>query len=481
MVAAGIHRSPYSFAFAIAMTAIATAICWALQNSMPAANLVLVYIAAVIITAVNTQIPPALMSAFTAFLSFNFFFTEPRGTLLMTHREDVLTAALLLLTAILVGSLAARLQGKVRSLEQKDHFARIEQQLLERVSAAMQDQEIHAALEAALEQLFGTPCFVVRVAVGEAPPPMQAPLETYVQRRFAETDESETLVLVPKREFHAMGASAEAIDILYHQYSLALRRVRLLADLAKERIEKERELLRSSLLSSVSHDFRTPLTAMIGATSTLMEMGHVLSAEQQQELLESVLDEAKRLDQYTQNLLDMTRLGQGELQLERSWVSIEEIVNVVMKRIRPLAQQCRVEIHLQTPLPPLRVHAALIEQALFNVLHNAIKFSPPQGLIRLEAHRDSLPVDAPLIIEISDEGPGIPVNERENVFRMFHTAERGDRRVAGSGLGLAICKGMIGAHGGTVSILSAKKKHGCLVRIELPVTTFDEPKGGRHE
>lgn len=496
-----LHKPPYSYAFALAMTACATALCGALQPSLPAANLVLVYIAAVILVAVSTSIFPALATGFTSFLSFNFFFTEPRSTLMMTHREDILTGALLLLTAILVGSLAARLREKVTSLELKESFARIEQVLLESLSVALNEEAVRVALETALQQLYGTPCHVLRVqdkqpltlAAGKEALAQETLLELERQRTTAHfprqfeiksgqhwllrrypDNEGEDWVLLPCGDYHLMGAQAETIDILVHQYSLARRRVGLLADLAKERIEKERELLRSSLLSSVSHDFRTPLTAMIGATSTLLEMGNLLSAPQQRELLESVLEEAKRLDHYTQNLLDMTRLGQGNLQLERTWVSIEEIINVVMKRIRPLAQAVRLEIRLQPPLPPLQVHPALIEQALFNVLHNAVKFSPRGGLVVLAAQLEAHAGGSMLVVTIEDAGPGIPPAEREQVFRMFHAADQGDRRVAGSGLGLAICKGMIAAHGGTVTIGSAANGRGCSVRIGLPVTSAEE-------
>lgn len=358
------HKAlPYFIAMLLAVAA--TVAAWVLQEALPASNLALIYMAAVIITSAYTSTGPALLSAVSCFLAFNFFFTEPRGTLLISAREEALTAVFLLMIALLVGPLAAR-------------------------------------------------------------------------------------------------------------------RTRLLTDLAQERMEKERELLRSSLLSSVSHDFRTPLTAMIGATTTLMEMGDTLTKEQKRELLESVLSEAERLNNYTQNLLDMTRLGRGELRLERSWVSIEEIINVVLKRIRPLAESHRLEVNMAPSLPLLRVHPALIEQAIFNVLHNALKFSPPGTAVRLSCRESGTAAGRALVLEISDEGPGIEEAERENVFRMFHTAEKGDRRVAGSGLGLAICKGMIGAHGGSVEIADAGTGQGCLVRITIPVADqHDETSGAR--
>ncbi len=485
---------------ALLLTAIATLIGWALHGSMHPVNLVLIYMAAVITTAVYTSTAPAVLSAFSGFLAFNFFFTAPRGTLLISEREEMLTAALFLLIALLVGPLAARLQVKIRTLEVRDIAARIELQLLEKMSAAITPMEIMVALQAALRELVGLQCVVVRTgkegkldwssdeqnvsdaaqrkaiegAVAKRDEFVSA--ETLLSTEFvlvkalADADTLFAVVLVPTTQKRDSESHQHSIDILLQQAGLALGRTRLLTDLARERLEKEQELLRSSLLSSVSHDFRTPLTAMIGATTTLMEMGDSLTQEQQKELLESVLSEAERLNNYTQNLLDMTRLGRGELKLERSWVSIEEIINITLKRIRPLVESHQLLVAMASGLPLLRVHSALIEQAIFNVLHNALKFSPAHSNVQLNCRAEKNEAGQMLVLEVLDEGQGIDESERDKVFKMFHTADKGDRRVAGSGLGLAICKGMIGAHGGSVVIENRPGGPGCLVRMTIPVS-----------
>jgi two-component system sensor histidine kinase KdpD len=264
--------------------------------------------------------------------------------------------------------------------------------------------------------------------------------------------------------------------LLLHQVNISLERTRLAADLEKEKIAKENELLRSALLSSVSHDFRTPLTTMIGATSTVIEFGEHLDKQQTRELLNTVLEEAERLNRYTQNLLDMTRLGFGKLQLECNWVSVEEIMSVVKKRLRPLLIHNFLKEDINPNLPLLYVHAALLEQAIFNVIDNAIKFSPTNASIDIECTKE----EDKIIIAICDQGTGIPEDEREKVFERFHTAEKGDRRRSGSGLGLTICQGMIMAHGGNVSIhanprrIGDKDYPGCCVRIELPINNQQE-------
>jgi two-component system sensor histidine kinase KdpD len=210
-------------------------------------------------------------------------------------------------------------------------------------------------------------------------------------------------------------------------------------------MEKERELLRSALLTSVSHDLRTPLSSMIGSASSLIELGGTLSEAQKTELL---------------------RLGYGGLRLERDWIGLDEIVSVVIRRVKPLLNGHVINTRLAAETPLLYVHAALIEQAIYNILENAVKHSPTGSTIRL----DAAVTDGQLIIDIRDKGPGIPVAERERVFDMFYTLNRRDRHSAGTGLGLAICKGMIGAHGGDVQILDNDEGMGCLFRIKLPLT-----------
>ena len=154
---------------ALAMTALATLLCLGLQAWLPAANLALVYTAAVLLTAIVTRVIPALICAFASVLAFNFFFTEPRGSLLMSHREDILTAALLLFVAIVVGSLAGRLQSKIRSLEFRDSFARIEHRLLERVSLALEAGEVLRALQEAVTQLTGSACHALHAGTDVQP------------------------------------------------------------------------------------------------------------------------------------------------------------------------------------------------------------------------------------------------------------------------------------------------------------------------
>ena len=244
----------------------------------------------------------------------------------------------------------------------------------------------------------------------------------------------------------------------------ALERARLSDELEGARVQGETERLRNALLSSVSHDLRSPLASMIGAAGTLVSYEDKLPADERRELLQAILGEGQRLDRYIQNLLDMTRLGHGKLKLNRDWTDSTEIVAAAVSRLRKLFPELRVETTAPAEPVLLYVHPALIEQALFNILENAARFSPPDDAVRVTVQTTG----EQLLIDVADRGPGIPEDERARIFDMFYSVSRGDRAPQGTGLGLAICRGMIGAHGGSVEALPGTGI-GTIIRISLPL------------
>lgn len=492
---------------ALLLGIVATLVALGLNQYLPRNNdLSLVFIAAVVLAAINGGIWPALTCAGLGFLALNFFFTEPRGTFLMVRRDDVITVFWFLVVAVVVGRLAATLQEKLILLGGKEQFSRTELELMQQLALAIRDQDVIEALRHALARQTKMRCLTVSMQGGEvdwesAGDAVDARLRERVNSLLQVSSSPRSIPVIKQPPWIVLPLLAggelaafvllecgdqqmppavfDQVEILVQQAGLALGRTRLSADLSRERFEKERELLRSSLLSSVSHDFRTPLTAMTGAASTLLEMGECLPESERRELLESIVNEARRLDEYTQNLLDMTRLGSGTLTLERNWISAGDLTDRVQARIQPHLRGHELQVESDDSLPLLHVHAALLEQAVFNVLHNAAKFSPPDSTLVLRTLREG----RSLVIEVIDRGPGIPASEREAVFDMFHSTARGDRRAAGSGLGLAICKGMVGAHGGAVEVHDGPGGEGCMVRIVVPLGT-DETRetgsGGRN-
>lgn len=287
----------------------------------------------------------------------------------------------------------------------------------------------------------------------------------YLTLKVSEQGDVATLVF-----FLVMASLSGNLAARMHDATLkrerALRRtVELQADLDDARLISERERMRAALLSSVSHDLRTPLSSIIGAASSLAAYEASLTGADKAALLQSVIEEAERLDRHIQNLLDMTRLGQGELRVRRQWEDVHDLLAAAARRLH-LARQ---GIHLRTNVEPgaeiIHVHGDLIEQVFVNLFDNAIRHSAGPVNIDVRAVRDGTST----IIEVSDDGPGIPAGDRDRVFEPFRRLPGGDSR-SGAGLGLSICSGIVRAHGGEITAHARDSGTGTLMRIRLPDT-----------
>ncbi|MGH8113647.1 MAG: sensor histidine kinase, partial [Rhodanobacteraceae bacterium] len=250
---------------------------------------------------------------------------------------------------------------------------------------------------------------------------------------------------------------------------LALERARLADELGQARVEGETERLRNALLSSVSHDLRSPLVSMIGAAGTLAAYEQQLPASERHELLDTITGEGQRLDRYIQNLLDMTRLGHGTLHLHRDWVDASDIALAAIGRVQRAFPKLQMETQLPKDTVLLYVHPALIEQALFNIMENAAHFSPLDRPVHLRMRV----AGSQLLVDVIDHGPGVPEAERANIFDTFYSVARGDRGKHGTGLGLSICRGMIGAHSGQLEVLPTDGG-GTTMRVTLPLLPVPE-------
>jgi len=256
------------------------------------------------------------------------------------------------------------------------------------------------------------------------------------------------------------------LDALLDQAAVAVERANLERSMREARVYAETEKLRAALLSSVSHDLRTPLASIIGSITSLLSYGKTYSESVRRDLMVTIQEEAERLNRFVGNLLDMTKLESGALELKRDWVVIGELIGAAIERIRRHNGPRRIRIEVAPNLPMVRVDFVLMEQVLFNLLDNAIKYSPPDSTIRLTAAR----LGKEVVIEVIDEGPGIPPEDIERVFDKFHRVRRGDRQTVGTGLGLSICRGIAEAHGGSITARSpVEGGHGTAVAIHLPV------------
>ncbi len=484
------------YALAVAATLLASGLAWAVARVMDLPNISLVFLAAVLLVAVRSSIGPALACAVLSFLAYDFLFIPPNFSFAIQREEDVLTSLFFLLMAVLTGNLAARQRRQLKALRETQEQTGQLLDLTRRLTAATDRQAVFSAAGQHLENWPDVQaCLLERDAEGRLQVAFGGELQFSDNERAAAEwawqheqeagQGSDTLpngrwwwwpLSVDEGPLALLGVRARddgqlpaqrrrLLKSLSQPLAQALARAKLAEQLESARLHGETEQLRSALLASVSHDLRTPLTAMRGSIDSLLALGDAIPAEDRRELLEGTRDEAERLDRYIQNLLDMTRLGHGGLKLARDWVAPADIVGSALNRLRVVLAPLQLRTEVPAELPLLYVHAALIEQALINVLENAARFSPAEGHLELRVTVE----DAQLCFAVADEGPGIAEADRERIFDMFYTAARGDRGGQGTGLGLAICRGMVGAHGGHIRVEDGLAGRGTCITLCLPL------------
>lgn len=470
----------------------------------------MLYLLGVVIVAARLGFWPAVFSALLYFLLFNFFFSPPLYTFTVANFSDVQSLVTFLVVALITGRLGGRLREQLEEQRASNRRAAAIAAFSERLAGATEQREVvsavaeHLRQELAPQTVLMLPDASGRLLVqagSTAPKPLGASDHAAARWAFDKdqtagwnTDTlpaaqwlflplatgSGTLGVLGIRR----GEAGESLtDIEWRALEgaadltvIALERTRLVAQFESSRVTVEAEQLRAALLSSVSHDLRTPLVSVLGAAGALLERQHTLAASDRDTLLETIVEEAERLDRFVQNLLDMTRLSYGGLQLRRDWCDLRELIGQARQRLVRKLQSRRIELSLPMRLPLLRVDAVLIEQVLVNVFDNASKYSPADTPIAVAASV----IHGRLRLLISDRGEGIAPEEREAVFNMFHRARSGDARVAGTGLGLSICRGFVEAHGGRIVALDGAggfgETPGCTIEISLPLES-DAPLG----
>lgn len=456
-------------------------------------DLSMVFLVAVLLIAARTRMVSAVVTAALCFLAYNFFFIEPRYTFLISANRGVATVLCFLAAALIAGRLASRLRMQVVALRAANNHATSMQNLGRQLAKAADLGQVIAAGSSVLQSTLHAEAWI-RINAESGPASNAEKLNDkdrvaadWTQQhgqasgRYTDTlidsawwflpvcPDKDSLGVVALRFPSGMGRLSfeqrRLAESMVEDIGQAALRTRLVSELEVARVTGETERLRSALLSSVSHDLRSPLSSMIGAAESLMRFGADMGQDDHRSLLETIQIEGERLDRYIQNLLDMTRLGQQGLTLARDWIGIDELVGAASLRLQRYVPGVRLRHDVPQGLAPIHVHPALIEQALFNVMENAAKFSPPGASIDVRVR----PVDgSQLCIDVSDSGPGIPESERKRIFDMFYSVERGDRGKQGTGLGLTIVQGIVGAHMGSVEALPGPEGTGTTIRLFLP-------------
>ena len=493
-------HEPFAWGEAVLAVGIASACAYAAEQLFPVASLSVIFMTAVVVVASRRGLGPAMATAVLGFFAYNYLFTEPRYTFRVSRQGELLTLGLFLVASLITGNLAARLRARIDAQASIADRTNKLYDFSRRVAAAATADDViwasvsHVATTLRCESVLLRPSLTAELqVVGGFPPEDRLDVRDQSAAQFAwDKGEaagrgSDTLptarwfflpLVAGDRRLGVLGIAyaddrqfartdRRLLDALVDQIALALERLRLTEELSETRLASETERLRTALLSSVSHDLRTPLVTIIGAAGSLADIPD-LPLPARKDLAENIREEGERLDRYVQNLLDMTRIGHGALKLHLAPIEVGELIGSARHRLRAPLRAHEVTADLPASLPVVLADAVLLEQVLVNVLDNAAKYAPAGSGIVLSAR----PIGGRLELSITDSGPGIPPAEQARVFDMFYRVTEGDRQRAGTGLGLAICKGLTEAMGGTIRAETALPD-GTGTRIVLSLPLFN--------
>ncbi len=460
----------------------------------------LVFLMAVLASAIAWGLRPALFACLLSALVFNFFFLPPIYTFTIADPENVVALFFFALVAVVVSNLTAATRRQIVSARARAKTTGELYAFSRKLAAigTLDDllwataYQVSAMLQVRTVLLLpGTDGSSLDLACGYPPEDRIDEADMAAARwswehnraagRGADTLPGGKWLFLPLRTgsgpIGVIGIDRDTpgplltpderrlLDALADQAAVAIERISLARGLAEARVLAETERLRGALLTSISHDLRTPLASILGTVSSLRSYADRYDASEREELLATLQDEAERLNRFVGNLLDMTRLESGAIELKLDLADVAEIVGTALERAGSVLARHRVEVAIAADLPMLRLDALLFEQVLFNLLDNAAKYAPPGGRIDIHARRDGDVV----AIAVVDEGPGIPSADLERVFDKFYRVQAQDRRRAGTGLGLAICRGFVEAQGGRIDAQNRRDRSGAVLTIRIPV------------
>lgn len=492
------------YGYATLAIAFATALAYGFKVLMPFPNTLLIYFTAVIIVAIKYNRWPAIYSSILSLFCYDFFVVSPYYSLKFLDQEQILTIIFFLSGSFLVANLAARLRQQVDSMRVTAQRTSNLYEFSRKIAAAAALDDV---LWAAVHHVASTmQCKALVLLPGEDkrlrivagyPPEDQLSVRDWGAAEWAWENGREAgwrsdtlpaaswLFLPLKTRGSTIGLlgvcfpdgnkplapdQQRLLEALVGQVAVAVERTNLVSDIEEARVEREAEQLRTALLSSVSHDLRTPLVSIIGSATSLQSYGDDLSEPDRKQLVATILEESERLNRFVQNLLDMTRLGYGALQLKREWTDMREVAGRAVRQLRRVLEHRDVTLDMGDTLPAVLVDPVLMEQVFVNIIDNAAKYTQTGGRIVIRARQ----LGNNFVIRVADDGPGIPAEAREAVFDIFYRVRAGDKQIAGTGLGLSICRGIIEAHGGRVSAKDGLGEKGTTIEIVLPMTPLPQ-------
>lgn len=479
----------------LACVAVALGVALLLRDTLGIASIALTFLTAVLVSAVTWGLLPSLFVCLVSVLAYNFFFLPPLYTFTIADPENVVTLFFFSVAAVITSNLTARVRAQAIAARSR---ARVTEDLymfsrklavatnLDDLLWATAHQialmlKVHVVLllpqDGTIEVRAGFPpedtlddadiaaakwCWEKNHPAGRGADTLPGAKRLFLPMQTGrgavgvigiDRDEPGPM-LTPDQQ--------RLLDALSDQAALAIERVNLVAAVDRAQLAVETDRLRAALLTSISHDLRTPLAAILGSATSL---SGAMDQTTRDALARTIQEEAERLNRFIGNMLDMTRLESGPLPLRTAPVELSDVLGATLRRASKILHDHVVEVKLQPNLPLLELDEVLFEQALFNLLDNAAKYAPTGTHVAINAWRE----EGRVFVQVLDEGDGIPPADLDRIFDKFYRAGSTDRRRAGTGLGLAISRGFIEAMGGTLTAANRRDRGGAVFTIALPV------------
>jgi two-component system sensor histidine kinase KdpD len=481
------------------MVAVALVIGLVLQQSLGISNIALVFVTAILFSARTYGRWPSLFACFISMLAFNFFFLPPLYTFSISDRENVVVLFFFGLVAVIASNLTVQVRDQVVTARDRAKVTE-DLYLFSRKLAgivALDDLLWATAYQIAAMLKLRVVLLLpegdgISVRAGYPPEDFLDDADlaaaswawehSRAAGRGADTLPGAKRLFLPMRTGRApigiIGLDQDKpgpiltpdqkrlLDALSDQAAIAIERAILVRDIDQAKLTAETERLRSALLTSLSHDLRTPLASILGSATSLRAYRDSLDRNAQDELIATIQEESERLNRFINNLLDMTRLESGAIVAHAEPTDLADVIGSALRRASAVLALHKVEIEIGPELPMPKLDGVLLEQVIFNLLDNAAKYAPTGSEIRVSA----TVAGGVVHIEVMDEGEGIPPSELELIFDKFYRVHAGDRRRAGTGLGLAIARGFVEAMGGTITARNRDDRSGAVFVVSLPVT-----------
>ncbi len=490
--------SPAAYASSVAIVAATGGVAWFVFGRGRLDDVVMVFLLAIILIAMRFGSGPSLLATVLSVLAVDFFFVTPYYSLSVDEFRHVVTFGVMFVVAVLISGLTKRIRDQADAARRREQRTSSLYGMTRDLAgtravgnlAAIAVEHLHDVFDARAAVLLLDAAGDLTLVTAGGPHAFVPDAKERTAAEWArahgkpaglgtDTLPSGSALYLPLPDSRGRGgvlavvpadprrfvdpAQRALLDVFAAQVASALERARLAEEAQRAQLEMESEKLRSSLLSSVSHDLRTPLTVISAAASALLESNPAVGAEARQDLLQTVHEEAQRLNRLVRNLLDMTRVASGAIKVSKEWQPVEEVVGAVLNRLEePLAGR-EVVVDLAPDLPLVPMDAVLVEQVLINLLENAAKYSPPASPLRIAARAE----DGAIVVEVADRGPGVPPEQARRIFEKFYRMP-GERVGGGAGLGLAICRGVVEAHGGRIWV-DHRDGGGAVFRFTIPI------------